>query len=63
MNTTKENKCVSICIGSWGSYHACNERSLGSGWIDLSQYSEWEEIEDALIKMGTLVCKSPLTCA
>ena len=52
MNTTVENKSVSICIGSWGSYNACNEKSLGSGWIDLGQYSEWEEIEDVLIGRG-----------
>ena len=29
---------VSIVIGSWGSYNECNERALGSKWIDLSDY-------------------------
>ena len=39
---------VSIVIGSWGSYNECNERALGSKWIDLSDYESWEEIEDEL---------------
>ena len=26
---------ISIAIGSWGSYNECNERSLGSEWLDL----------------------------
>ena len=26
---------VKIVIGSWGSYNACNEKSLGSKWLDL----------------------------
>ena len=29
---------VSIVIGSWGSYNACNERALGSKWLDLSEF-------------------------
>ena len=39
---------VSIVIGSWGSYNECNERALGSKWIDLSDYESWEEIEEEL---------------
>ena len=39
---------VSIVIGSWGSYNECNERALGSKWIDLYDYESWEEIEDEL---------------
>ena len=31
---------ISIVIGSWGSYNECNERALGSKWIDLSDYSD-----------------------
>lgn len=27
---------ISIVIGSWGSYNECNERALGSKWLDLS---------------------------
>ena len=43
---------ISIVIGSWGSYNACNERAYGSKWLNLSDYSEWEEIEDELRKQG-----------
>ena len=34
---------INVVIGSWGSYNACNERALGSGWLDLSEYDEWEK--------------------
>ena len=27
---------VQIVIGSWGSYNECNERALGSKWLDLA---------------------------
>ena len=27
---------ISIVIGSWGSYNECNERALGSKWLDLN---------------------------
>ena len=37
---------VSVVIGSWGSYNECNERALGSKWLDLSDYEDWEEIEE-----------------
>lgn len=43
---------ISVVIGSWGSYNECNERALGSKWIDLSEYSDWEEIEEELKKEG-----------
>ena len=43
---------VSIVIGSWGSYNACNERALGSKWLDLSEYNSWEEIEEELLEEG-----------
>ena len=43
---------ISIVIGSWGSYNECNERSLGSKWLDLSDYEEWSEIEEELKKEG-----------
>ena len=43
---------ISIVIGSWGSYNDCNERSLGSKWLDLSDYEEWSEIEEELKKEG-----------
>lgn len=43
---------INIVIGSWGSYNACNERALGSKWLDLSSYSDWDEIADELTKQG-----------
>ena len=43
---------ISIVIGSWGSYNECNNRALGSKWLDLSNYSSYEEIEDELKKEG-----------
>ena len=41
---------ISIVIGSWGSYNECNERALGSKRLDLSNYSEWNEIVEELKK-------------
>lgn len=43
---------ISIVIGSWGSYNECNNRALGSKWLDLSDYSSYEEIEEELKKEG-----------
>ena len=43
---------VNVVIGSWGSYNACNERALGSKWLDLSDYDTWEEIAEELKKEG-----------
>ncbi len=43
---------VSIVVGSWGSYNECNDRALGSNWLDLSDYDDWEEIEQELIREG-----------
>lgn len=43
---------VNVVIGSWGSYNACNERALGSSWLDLSDYSDWDEIVEELKKQG-----------
>ena len=48
----QHNNSVNIVIGSWGSYNECNERALGSKWLDLSDYSDWEEIEEELTKQG-----------
>ena len=44
------NNGISIVIGSWGSYNECNDRALGSKWLDLSDYTDWEEIEEELKK-------------
>ena len=43
---------ISIVIGSWGSYNECNERALGSKWLDLSDYTDWDEIEEELKQEG-----------
>ena len=51
MITTISNE-IRIVIGSWGSYNACNSRALGSKWLDLADYEEWEEIEEELKKQG-----------
>ena len=43
---------IKIVIGSWGSYNECNEKALGSEWLNLSDYESWEEIEEELKKEG-----------
>ena len=43
---------INIVIGSWGSYNECNERALGSKWLDLSDYSDWDEIVEELKTEG-----------
>ena len=43
---------IKIVIGSWGSYNECNERALGSKWLDLSDYSDWDEIVEELKRIG-----------
>ena len=43
---------IKVVIGSWGSYNECNERALGSKWLDLSDYEEWDEIVEELKKEG-----------
>lgn len=43
---------ISIVVGSWGSYNECNERALGSKWIDLADYDSWDEIAEELKKQG-----------
>lgn len=46
------NGNIQIVIGSWGSYNECNERALGSEWLDLSEFYDWEEIVAELKKEG-----------
>ena len=43
---------VKVVIGSWGSYNECNERALGSKWLTLNDYDDWDEIEEELKKEG-----------
>ncbi len=47
----QHNNSVNVVIGSWGSYNECNERA-GSKWLDLTDYSDWEEIEEELTIQG-----------
>lgn len=43
---------IKVVIGSWGSYNECNDRALGSKWLDLADYEDWEEIETELKEEG-----------
>ena len=43
---------IRIVIGSWGSYNECNERALGSKWLTLGDFSDWDEIVEELKKEG-----------
>lgn len=42
------NNNISVVIGSWGSYNECNERALGSKWLDLNDYTDFEQIREEL---------------
>ena len=46
------NNEIKIVIGSWGSYNECNERALGSSWLTLNDYNDWDEILEELKKQG-----------
>ena len=46
---------IKIVIGSWGSYNECNERALGSEWLTLNDYDDWDEIEEELQKQGFIL--------
>ena len=43
---------IAMVIGSWGSYNECNERALGSEWLDFDDYDNWDEIMEELKKEG-----------
>ena len=43
---------VSMVIGSWGSYNECNERALGSKWLDFDCFDDWDEIVEEFKKEG-----------
>ncbi|WP_418841260.1 antirestriction protein ArdA [Ruminococcus sp.] len=43
---------IAMVIGSWGSYNECNERALGSKWLDFDDYDDWDEIIEELEKEG-----------
>lgn len=35
-----------------GSYNECNERALGSKWLNLKDFSSWEQVKAELVKEG-----------
>lgn len=41
-----------VVVGSWKAYNECNERSLGSRWLDLSDYETLDEVYDELKNEG-----------
>ncbi len=43
---------INVVIGSWGSYNECNEKALGSKWLCLNDYDDWDEIAEELEKQG-----------
>lgn len=43
---------INVVIGSWGSYNACNERALGSKWLNFADFDNWVEIAEALKNQG-----------
>jgi len=46
------NNQIQMVVGSWGSYNACNDRALGSSWLDLSDFDDWGAIVVELKKQG-----------
>ena len=43
---------VSFVISSWGSYNECNERALGSKWLDFDEYDDCNAIVEELTHEG-----------
>ena len=39
---------IAMVIGSWGSYNECNERALGSKWLDFDDYCDWDTLQKNL---------------
>lgn len=46
------NNIICMVIGSWGSYNECNERALGSKWLNFDDYEDWDAIKAELKKEG-----------
>lgn len=47
-----QTNIVRMVIGSWGSYNECNERALGSKWLNFDDFNDWDEIVEELKKQG-----------
>ena len=43
---------IRMVVGSWGSYNECNERALGSKWLDFDDFEDWDEIVAELKREG-----------
>lgn len=43
---------IKIIVGSRGSYNACNERALGSKWLDLSLFENFDDVKKELVAEG-----------
>ena len=41
-----------VVFGSWKAYNECNDRALGSTWLDMSDFNDVVEIYDELRKQG-----------
>ena len=41
-----------MIVGSWGSYNTCNSKAMGSKWIDLDDFDDWDEVVEELEKQG-----------
>lgn len=45
-------KDLKVVVGSWKAYNECNERGLGSKWLDLEDFEDNEELIQELKKEG-----------
>lgn len=43
---------IKMVIGSWGAYNSANEKALGSNWLTLSDYTDWDDIIAELERQG-----------
>lgn len=39
---------IKVVIGSWKAYNECNERALGSKWLDVGDFESLEELKEEL---------------
>ncbi|MGN1337355.1 MAG: antirestriction protein ArdA [Candidatus Coprovivens sp.] len=43
---------VKVVVGAWKAYNECNERSLGSEWIDLTDFDSFDDVIEELKNQG-----------
>lgn len=51
---------ISIVIGSWGSYNECNERALGSKWLDLEDFTVLCRPRQQARRASFTICKQSM---